>query len=139
MEPPVLLIVDRDSDNAMSLAMFFESELPNVTVIPSTSPKDAMRILGERAIAMVVADYRLGALNGVQFLTDVLRQRPGVKRVLLTTSAEPELVAAAINRAQVHALFVKPLKHEELVRSVTDLMAEAGAPPWRPAFGRRDH
>ena len=119
----VVLIVDRDVDTSNSLAMLLETELPQLTVLPSTTVSHALDILRQRPVALVIADYRLGTINGLDFLVAVRERQPDAKTILLTSSIEDD-VFRNDKRGLVDRLFVKPLDHIELLRSVDELSRE---------------
>ena len=135
------MIVDTDTDSATSLALFLEKELPRVRAFPVTTPEDALQVLEEREIELVIADYRLAAENGIEFLARVREARPNVKTILVTAYAEPSIFATAVGRARVDGLFVKPVDYMELARSVNRMFEgperKDDPYPWKPVFRRR--
>jgi DNA-binding NtrC family response regulator len=80
---------------------------------------DNLGRVGERDL--VVSDYYLPDLNGVELLKRVRAERPGVKAILLTGSREDGIVKAAQAIPGCDVLF-KPLEYESLARSIRAMM-----------------
>ena len=70
---------------------------------------------------LVVSDYYLPDLNGVELLKRVRAERPGVKAILLTGSREDGIVKAAQAIPGCGVLF-KPLEYESLARSMRAML-----------------
>jgi DNA-binding NtrC family response regulator len=70
---------------------------------------------------LVVSDYYLPDLNGVELLKRVRAERPGVKAILLTGSREDGIVKAAQSIPGCCVLF-KPLEYESLSRSMRAML-----------------
>ena len=69
---------------------------------------------------LVVSDYYLPDLNGVELLKRIRAERPRVKAILLTGSREDGIVRAAQAIPGCGILF-KPLEYEALARSMLKL------------------
>ncbi|EPJ43961.1 MAG: hypothetical protein OFPI_41260 [Osedax symbiont Rs2] len=67
-----------------------------------------LSIMTEQPIDLVICDMRMGAMDGVQMLTEVLKLYPETVRILLTGYADKESTIAAVNVGQVHRYLEKP-------------------------------
>jgi len=89
-----------------------------------------IKLRGEQ-VAVIVADYRMPHMTGIQFLESALDVFPTARRVLLTAYADTEAAIAAINEVALDYYLLKPWDppEEELFPVVEDLLEtwQAGA------------
>ncbi|MEU7472595.1 FAD-dependent oxidoreductase [Streptomyces sp. NPDC044984] len=98
------------------------------------SALDALRELKLRGdlVAVILADYRMPRMNGIEFLEQALDIYPGARRVLLTAYADTGAAIDAINVVDLDHYLLKPWDPpEEKLYPVLDDLLEA----WR----RSDH
>ncbi|MEV0738829.1 FAD-dependent oxidoreductase [Streptomyces sp. NPDC050549] len=94
------------------------------------SALDALRELKLRGdlVAVILADYRMPQMNGIEFLEQALDIHPGARRVLLTAYADTEAAIDAINVVDLDHYLLKPWDPpEEKLYPVLDDLLEA----WR--------
>jgi response regulator RpfG family c-di-GMP phosphodiesterase len=58
--------------------------------------------------AMVISDYKMPGMNGVEFLTEVGKIEPDTVRILLTAHANLDVALDAVNKGQIFRLLTKP-------------------------------
>ena len=63
---------------------------------------------------VVISDFRMPGLNGVDLLSRIKEQAPRVQRILLTGQADQQAIEDAINRAQVFRFIAKPWNDAQL-------------------------
>jgi thioredoxin reductase (NADPH) len=98
------------------------------------SALEALRELKLRGdlVAVLLADYRMPRMNGIEFLEQALDVYPGARRVLLTAYADTSAAIDAINVVDLDHYLLKPWDPpEEKLYPVLDDLLEA----WR----RSDH
>jgi thioredoxin reductase (NADPH) len=91
---------------------------------------EALRELKLRGdlVAVIVADYRMPQMNGIEFLEQALDVYPGARRVLLTAYADTNAAIDAINVIDLDHYLLKPWDPpEEKLYPVLDDLLEA----WR--------
>ena len=94
------------------------------------SALDALRELKLRGdlVAVILADYRMPQMNGIEFLEQALDVYPGARRVLLTAYADTDAAIDAINVGDLDHYLLKPWDPpEEKLYPVLDDLLEA----WR--------
>ncbi|MGW2857702.1 response regulator, partial [Streptomyces sp. NPDC001215] len=94
------------------------------------SALDALRELKLRGdlVAVIMADYRMPEMNGIEFLELALDVYPGARRVLLTAYADTNAAIDAINVIDLDHYLLKPWDPpEEKLYPVLDDLLEA----WR--------
>ncbi|MGW0996083.1 FAD-dependent oxidoreductase [Streptomyces sp. NPDC002523] len=92
------------------------------------SALDALRELKLRGdlVAVILADYRMPQMNGIEFLEQALDVYPGARRVLLTAYADTDAAIDAINVVDVDHYLLKPWDPpEEKLYPVLDDLLEA--------------
>jgi YesN/AraC family two-component response regulator len=63
---------------------------------------------------LVLSEYKLTSMNGIEFLKKVKEQHPNVIRMLITGHSDINLAKEAINKAQVYNYIEKPCSTDEL-------------------------
>ena len=94
------------------------------------SALDALRELKLRGdqVAVILADYRMPQMNGIEFLEQALDVYPGARRVLLTAYADTNAAIDAINVIDLDHYLLKPWDPpEEKLYPVLDDLLDA----WR--------
>src|SRR6185312_10209935 len=89
---------------------------------------DALRELKLRgdAVAVLLADYRMPQMNGIEFLEQAMDLFPRARRALLTAYADTEAAIQAINLVDVDQYLLKPWEPvEEKLYAVVDSMLES--------------
>jgi response regulator RpfG family c-di-GMP phosphodiesterase len=122
-----LLLVD-DEPNVLSAlrralrTSFGENELRIETI---DNPGRALARAGEVAFDLVVSDFRMPGLDGVQFLQQLRRIQPQAVRFMLSASAEVDTLLRALNEGEVLRFIVKPWNDEVLVAQIREGLARA--------------
>jgi thioredoxin reductase (NADPH) len=89
---------------------------------------DALRELKLRGeqVAVVLADYRMPEMNGIEFLESAMDLYPHARRALVTAYADTDAAIAAINLVDVDHYLLKPWDPpEEKLYPVVDAMLDA--------------
>ena len=115
---PRVLCVDDEPGVLSALKRAFRHHSFAVTC--TNSPSDALRILNEDEYAVVVSDYQMPDMSGVEFLYFVNEAHPQTKRILLTGEANTEAVVSAVNDGGIHKFFVKPWDNSELANAIAE-------------------
>src|SRR5262245_3121243 len=84
-----------------------------------------MRLRGDE-VAVIVADYRMPGMNGIEFLERAMDLYPAARRVLLTAYADTDAAIDAINVVDLDHYLLKPWHPpEEKLYPVLDGLLEA--------------
>ena len=112
-----ILCVD-DEPNVLSSMrrMFLDEEYELLTAL---SGKEGLELLaGVDTVQVVVADYRMPRMNGVDFLKEVSSRWPDTVRLVLSGYADIAAVVSAINEGKIYKFIPKPWNDEELKLAV---------------------
>jgi DNA-binding NtrC family response regulator len=110
---PGVLIVDDEEMVTSALRTFLQLETP-YRVITHTAPARALAALDEERIDVVVADFLMPEMDGIEFLKRVRERRPAAARVLLTGYADVQNAIRAINDAGLYYYLQKPWDNDHL-------------------------
>ena len=135
----VILTVDDDPAVSRSVARDLRRRYGDayrvVRAESGDSALDALRELKLRGspVAMILADYRMPQMDGIEFLEQAVDLFPGARRVLLTAYADTDAAIDAINVVDLDYYLLKPWEppEEKLYPVVDDLLAA-----WRATDGR---
>ena len=92
---------------------------------PFQTPSTALAALDQLRPTVVITDYRMPEMNGIDFLSRVKRQCPASIRLVMTGNADFETVLSAINRCQAYKFILKPWDPEALRADVVEALAYA--------------
>ena len=94
-----------------------------------------LRLRGDE-VAILLADYRMPQMNGVEFLEEAMKYYPAARRVLLTAYADTNAAIEAINVVDLDYYLLKPWDPpEEKLYPVIDEQLEA----WRASNHQAVH
>lgn len=106
-----VLYVDDEENNLFSFKAVFRIKYHVYTAI---SGDEALKILAEKPIEVIITDQRMPAMTGVEFLEKVIPLYPDPIRLLLTGYADMNAVVDAINKGKIFHYLTKPWNEEEL-------------------------
>ncbi len=110
---PVLLIVDDEEMVLTSLRSFLMLET-EYEVLTFSSAAEALEAVNGRTIDLVVSDYLMPGMTGIDFLLEVKKLQPYATRILLTGYADKENAIKAINEVGLYQYVEKPWDNNEL-------------------------
>jgi len=90
------------------------------------SAGDALALLERERVDVVLSDFMMPGMNGIELLREVAARWPRARRCLLTAQAEKEVLEMALADGLLHAAFTKPWDNRSLVEELKAL-ATAGA------------
>ena len=131
---PVILTVDDDPAVSRAVARDLRRHYgERYRIVRAESGLDALETINELklrgdAVAVFVADYRMPAMSGIEFLEEAMDIYPLARRVLLTAYADTHAAIDAINVVDLDHYLLKPWDPpEEKLYPVIDGLLEA----WR--------
>lgn len=115
---PTVLFVDDSSDLLRALERQFRGDV--FRILTTTSAADALRLLGEVEVQVVVVDERMPQMRGSE-LVELIQQRfPRVVNIMLTGNPSVELLQSLVNDQSVFRFLTKPYRPEVLRRAIVE-------------------
>lgn len=106
-----ILYLDDEENNLLAFKALFRREYE---VFTTTSPQEAVSILGAHDIQVIFSDQKMPDLSGAEFFELTAREFPDSVRILITGYADIEAVIDAINKGQVYRYVTKPWNENDL-------------------------
>ncbi len=83
-------------------------------VLTASSGEEALRLLEQHDVALLVADQTMPGMSGVEVLKRTSGIRPHMVRIILASHADTEVLVEAINCGQVYRCVLRPWRDEDL-------------------------
>ncbi len=111
---PVVVIVDDEDMVLSSLSAFLRLET-DYEVKTFLAPRDALAFGRENDVDIVVSDYLMPEMDGIEFLKEFRDLHAHAPRVLLTGYADKENAIKAINEVGLFQYIEKPWDNDNLL------------------------
>lgn len=114
MGKPVIMTIDDEVPVLNAIARDLQARYQHdYRIVKASSGSEALEAVQELkrrndAIALLIADQRMPAMSGVEFLQAAMKLYPETKRVLLTAYADTEAAIASINAIGLDYYLMKP-------------------------------
>jgi serine phosphatase RsbU (regulator of sigma subunit) len=118
-----VLIVDDDDLIIQSLRGLFTLET-DYEIYHFTEPEKALQEVERRPIDLVISDFLMPRMNGVEFLKKVRELQPDATRILLTGFADKENAIRAINEVGLYHYIEKPWSNQDLLLLVRNALQD---------------
>lgn len=114
-----ILVVDDEKKILRAVErLFFEDKYD---VMTASSAKDGLSILSDMMpVQVVISDYRMPEMDGIEFLKQVNRRWPDVVKVILSGYEDSGKVIPFIDEGKIDKLILKPWNNNELRVSITN-------------------
>ncbi len=136
---PAVLIVDDEEMVITSIKAYLQLE-SDYDVRGYSDPEEALRQIQEEPVGVIVSDYLMPRMNGIQLLAKAKEAQPEASRVLLTGHADKQSAVQAINKVGLFQYLEKPwdnaqlllviqaaMERSELLRSLREKISELDA------------
>jgi len=111
-----IMIVDDEPANLRLLERLFRRDY---TVITAASGLEALRLLEQHEVALIITDQRMPHMTGIELLKQTADLRPHMVRIILTGYTDVSALVEAINCGQVYKYVTKPWSNEDLEQTVS--------------------
>jgi len=111
-----LLIADDEEGVLAVLQDLFTGQ--GYEVSSAKTGEQALGILKEAHVDLIIADYLMPDMNGIELLKRASQVRPDAIRILLTGHGSLQIAMEAINEANVYRFMSKPWHNRDLLLSV---------------------
>ncbi len=112
--PVRILCVDDERNVLRSMERIFLDD--NYEIVLAGSGEEGLKVLeeGGNSFQVVISDYRMPVMNGVEFLTQAFARWPDTVRIVLSGYADAGAIVAAINEGHIYKFIPKPWNDDEL-------------------------
>ena len=134
-----VLVVDDEPDITTALATYLQDGL-GLEVLQAGSGDAALALLGDRAgdaVDLVITDYKMPGMDGLQLLRTVAEAAPDLPRVLMTAYPDVDVAIQALNEGRILHFMSKPINPTDLRDVVAAILAERRARQQREAALQR--
>lgn len=115
-----ILLIDDDEWIRDSLSVFFEAEGCQLMVFETA--EEAMAELNDQIYDLIIVDYKLPGLDGLEFLKRTHKAQPDAIKVLITAYRNDEVVSEA-KKLKVQGFIEKPFTSDSFMASLAHLVA----------------
>ncbi len=106
-----ILYVDDEEQNLISFKAVFRRDFNIYTAI---SGEEALNLLKEEDIHLIITDQRMPGMTGVEFLEKIIPEYPDIIRIVLTGYSDIDAIISSINTGQIFRYISKPWDETEL-------------------------
>jgi len=111
-EPARILFVDDEQNVLHAVERMLLDE--DYVIATASSGKEGLDFLEKNEVHVVVSDYRMPEMTGVEFLRIVARKWPDTVRIVLSGYSDTAAVVGAINEGGIYKYLSKPWNDDEL-------------------------
>jgi two-component system probable response regulator PhcQ len=115
-----ILLVDDEINVLNALQRAVRRQLPpdQLRIELFVDPRAALRRCGECSFDIVISDFRMPAMDGIELLCALKVLAPATVRIILSASSEVSTVMAALNEAEAFRFIHKPWQDEDVVNTI---------------------
>ena len=121
-----ILVVDDEPQilNALKRAL----RKQDYSVFYANNGEEAIEILKQQEVALIMSDYMMPGLSGTELLTEAEKIQPNTIRIILSGHSDFQTVLQSIKHGVVHKFLAKPWVNEVLIEQINKAL-ESGAYP----------
>lgn len=119
-----IMLVDDESNVTSAIRRTLTRSLQDKSFEIETfdTPRQALERAGEVDFSLVISDYRMPAMDGIEFLKCFRVLQPDAVRLMLSASSDVDALLAAINQVGVFRYILKPWDDVDLVGIVREAL-----------------
>jgi len=115
-----LLLVDDESSILNSLQRLLQDS--EYRILTAETGRQALETVRQNAVDLVIADYQMPGMNGVDLLKEIRAMDPEIIRIMFSGFSDKEILADAINKGEVFRFVFKPWDDHYLLSVIEDGM-----------------
>ena len=123
-----ILLIDDDEWIRDSLKIFFEAE--GCDLLALETAEEGMAALKDQTVDLIIVDYKLPGLDGLEFLKRIHNTQPGAMKILITAYRNDNVVSEA-KKLKVQGFIEKPFTSDTFMASLAHLIKMRDTNPQR--------
>ena len=123
-----ILLIDDDEWIRDSLKIFFEAE--GCDLLALETAEEGMAALKDQTVDLIIVDYKLPGLDGLEFLKRIHNTQPGAMKILITAYRNDNVVSEA-KKLKVQGFIEKPFTSDTFMASLAHLIKMRDMNPQR--------
>ncbi|MEM0991908.1 MAG: response regulator [Bacteroidota bacterium] len=108
-----ILYIDDEADNLMAFKRLFRRQY---NIFITENAVEAVDLVAKHQIDLVLSDYKMPKLTGVEVLQQVSENFPKVSRLIVTGFEDVDVIRAATKNGVVQAVINKPWDAADIVK-----------------------
>ncbi len=120
----MILFLDDEINVLRSIERLFRAK--KIVIHTTTNPEEALRLIKEKEVKVIVSDFRMQEVNGIEFLKKVKIIQPTTYRMILSGYADENLINSAIQNEDIHEYLLKPYDQESLINKIKTIYLDRG-------------
>lgn len=111
-----VLLVDDEPNIITALRRLLRRE--PYELVTAASGEDALALMQQQPVDVIISDYRMSGMNGIELLRQIQDHWPDTIRLVLSGYSEVKAIIAAINEGAIYKFMTKPWNDEELLLNI---------------------
>lgn len=117
MQSPRIIVVDDEKLITQSIQSLLLLEFETLCMT-FNNPVEALEYIKSNTIDLVISDFLMPQMNGIEFLKQVKAYQPGATSILLTGYSDKENAIKAINEVGIYRYLEKPWDNDDFLLSI---------------------
>jgi signal transduction histidine kinase len=106
-----ILYLDDEPENLRIFELSFRRDF---AILTAETAEEALRLLHDNPVAILLSDYRMPDMNGVEFLAQTRQIDDRCIRMLVTAYGDVQILGDAINDGRIYSYIPKPWEPEQM-------------------------
>ena len=123
----LLLVDDEPFIRAVLRRVLTAAGVPRARITEAGSAEEALPLLEGAGFDLVLSDFRMGRMNGIELLGWVREHQPAAARLLMTGYNEGVDTVQGVDQARPHGLVKKPWDNDALLAELERALGERDA------------
>ncbi len=118
-DPVKILFVDDERNVLKAIERLFMDD--DYEILTANSGEEGLSVIErEYPVHVVISDYKMLGMNGVEFLGQVFRKWPDTVRIVFSGYADTASIVEAINEGQIYKFIPKPWNDDDLKITISN-------------------
>lgn len=116
-----VLIVDDEETLTWSMSKSLSKDRDKYTILIANTGREALNILKENPVDLVITDIRLPDVNGLDLLTNIKNEYPATKVIIMTAYGSSDIQKEANKRGSLYYV-EKPFEITDIRKLILDML-----------------